>query len=364
MAENTKIEWADHTFNPWEGCTKVSPGCANCYAENRNARFGGGTAPNWGKGKPRRRTSAANWNKVRKWNREAEEIEHAYNVEIGGHFTEADEMLEAPHRPRVFCASLADWLDDEVPIEWLADLLDLIRECSSLDFLLLTKRPELWEARLSEVCYIDGDSIAWSWLRNIAPANVWVGTSVEDQKRADERIPKLLSIPAEVRFLSCEPLLGEVNVEWVFDPTGYLSCGGFPECECDGCKSLARFPRDEYGSYAKIHWVICGGESGSNARPMKPDWARSLRDQCEAAGVPFLFKQWGCWRPAEAGEMHWQSARIELFFESEKCGYYCDPGRDFHPHGGQYMRYFTKARSAGRLLDGVEHTEFPEAYGD
>jgi protein gp37 len=265
--KNSNIEWCDHTFNPWEGCTKVSPGCANCYAENRNTRFGGGTAVNWGKGAPRRRTSGHNWNQPVKWNEAAAAIEAVFNVP--GPITS---VLGPVARPRVFCASLADWLDDEVPIEWLADLLDLIQRTPHLDWLLLTKRPENWYERTRLVaCLLSRTkaprpnyallSFLAEWKLGSPPDNVWIGTTVEDQVRADERIPALLSIPARVRFLSCEPLLGPV----------YLHRA-----------------RQAWTGLPGIDWVICGGESGPKARPMYPDWARSLRDQCAEAGVPFL----------------------------------------------------------------------------
>jgi protein gp37 len=247
--ENTKIEWATHTFNPWIGCTKVSPGCLNCYAETLMAvRYG---KVEWGKGKPRVRTAPDNWRKPRQWNKAA---------------------AGAAERPRVFCASLADWLDEEVPIQWLADLLGLIRDTPNLDWLLLTKRPENFADRLNLARKKNGTyPLAWEewlceWLDGIAPPNVWVGTSVEDQARSDRRIPELLQIPATVRFLSCEPLLEDVDL-----------CFGF-EAELDA---------------RRIDWVICGGESGRGARLMHEDWALSLRDQCTAAGVPFHFKQWG-----------------------------------------------------------------------
>jgi protein gp37 len=142
MAQNSNIEWTDNTWNPWIGCTKVSPGCANCYAEARDQRFAGGA--HWGKGAPRQRTSAANWKQPLKWNREAAE-----DVDDALHDFGADKY-EAPQRPRVFCASLADWLDDEVPIEWLADLLGLIHATPFLDWQLLTKRPENWMARIEQ----------------------------------------------------------------------------------------------------------------------------------------------------------------------------------------------------------------------
>lgn len=299
--KNSHISWTDHTFNPWEGCTKVSPGCANCYAENRNARFGGGTAPNWGKGAPRRRTSAANWNQPLKWNKGEERM------------VSHDEFV-ANRRPRVFCASLADWLDDEVPVEWLADLLDLIRLTPHLDWLLLTKRPQNWRKRIEQVvalgCPAGGEPSWWylaqCWSCGTPPANVWVGTSVEDQVRADERIPLLLDIPARVRFLSMEPLLGAVEIDKNYWLTGQARRED---------KTLT-----PPGSGPRIHWVIVGGESGPHARPMHPDWARSLRDQCKAAGVAFHFKQWG-------------------------------------EHDHRTIRMGKKV--AGRLLDGVEHNEFP-----
>lgn len=271
MAKNSKIEWTDHTFNPWVGCTKVSPGCANCYAEARDQRFTGGK--HWGKGAPRRRTSAANWKQPIKWDREARRKEvTAPIVMVGGGDgnTQVSTEKVIPQRPRVFCASLADWLDDEVPIEWLADLLKIIHDTPNLDWLLLTKRPQNWLKRMVRVADVLEprvcDSFLKGWLLQadippFVPHNVWIGTTVEDQQRADERIPALLKIPARVRFLSCEPLLSTLNLQLSTD----------------------------------IHWVICGGESGTGARPMHPDWARSLRDQCQAAGVGFFFKQWGEW---------------------------------------------------------------------
>jgi len=305
MAENSNIEWCDHTFNPWIGCAKVSPGCAHCYAETLDARrfsktLGGASklAPvsHWGKGAPRHRTSVENWKGPRKW-----------DAAQGRH---QDFMNGSAVRPRVFCASLGDWLDDEVPIEWLADLLGLIWTTPHLDWLLLTKRPQNWAARLGQIhghMNLDGVMLALSWLvQGIAPANVWIGTTVEDQVRADERIPALLQIPARVRFLSCEPLLGAVSL--------YL---WFPDGSCEKPAYLQPFtgikknPDYENG----ISWVICGGESGAGARVMEADWARSLRDQCAAAGVPFFFKQWG-------------------------------------------------SQASGRLLDGVLHDAFPRASNE
>jgi protein gp37 len=278
--ENSAIEWTDHTFNPWEGCTKVSPGCANCYAATRNARWNGGTALNWGKGAPRRRTSKAYWRWPLTWNRE----EERQRFSALRSWPAGKPMPWT--RPRVFCASLADWLDDEVPIEWLADLLDLIRLTPNLDWLLLTKRPENFHRRLQTVLDFiptTGIDIQWAALRarvqvmlcgweasiyttlELGIQNYWIGTTVENQAMADKRIPELRRIPAKVRFLSCEPLLEPLDLRtW-----------------------LGKDRPDP------IHWIIAGGESGPGCRAFDPDWARSLRDECAASGVPFFMKQMG-----------------------------------------------------------------------
>lgn len=278
MSETTNIEWATSTGNPWIGCTKVSPGCKNCYAatldHNRFSRtMGGGTkdkpVSHWGKGAPRFRTKTF-WKDAIKWNRIAS-IPHCTDT-FGG--------TTLPPRPRIF-PSLCDWLDDEVPIEWLVDFLKLIHDTPNLDWLLLTKRPENFLRRLSDAHNVmdakDAGSawfIAdWAWIKQRPPANVWTGTSVEDQQRADERIPELLKIPAKVRFLSVEPLLGPVEL----DPN-WLGAGGRTG--------------DNY-QQPQVHWVIVGGESGPGARACTVEWIRSIVQQCAAAGVPCFVKQLG-----------------------------------------------------------------------
>jgi protein gp37 len=301
--KNSRIEWTDHTFNPWEGCTKVSPGCANCYAEARNKRYNKGVSVNWGPGAPRRRTSKANWAQPVKWNKEAAEALNNWKINVR-QFSDSPRDAEArgfprPDRPRVFCASLADWLDDEVSIEWLSDLLVLISKTPHLDWLLLTKRPENWEKRLRAVAVShQGKEIdkggypahpAWHFVNNWLPwngvhrfdppHNIWIGTTVENQKAADKRIPELLDIPARVHFLSCEPLLEELYLEQNFYLTGRARR-----------KDKSLLPP---GSRSHIHWVIIGGESGKGARPFNIDWARSLVEQCRAAGVAPFVKQLG-----------------------------------------------------------------------
>jgi protein gp37 len=296
MGENTKIEWCDHTFNPWIGCTKVSPGCAHCYAEAlMDTRWG---KVKWGPGGQRVRTSAANWKLPLRWNTEAEKKRFVCAV-CGQRGTGLGNDPQCAHvasgapvlvhrRPRVFCASLADWLDDAAPVEWLADLLGVINDTPHLDWLLLTKRPEKWRGRLEGAlgtgrCALD---MILRWLRGDAPGNVWIGTSVEDQVRADERIPRLLEIPARVRFLSMEPLLGPVDLgRFVWDMEVHST--GYPT----GVPPSRRIVR------RAIDWVIVGGESGRGARPAHPEWVASLRDQTKAGGAAFMFKQWGTWHP-------------------------------------------------------------------
>lgn len=252
--QNSAIEWTHHTFNPWLGCTKVSPGCANCYAETlMDTRYG---RVKWGKGNPRQRTSESNWKQPLRWNKQANGT-----------------------RQRVFCASLADVFDQEVSDDWRDDLFNLIYECQNLDWLILTKRPEAARDFL----------LGWSTFKN-----VWLGISVEDQERADKRIPLLMQIPAKVRFLSVEPQLEAVDLGFEVEVTNRdkeraqaaLAQGKMVPVSALVPGIVYRTPRA-----AGIHWVICGGESGAGKRPFNPDWGRQLRDQCKAAGIAYFFKQ-------------------------------------------------------------------------
>ena len=359
----SKIQWTDYTFNPWRGCTKVSEGCANCYAE-RESKRNPKVLGEWGPGKPRVLASDDMWRSPLKWNKEAarfvqcsacgkREVRKTDGIGLTGCTTPdcnaLPETESSRTRPRVFCASLADWLDNEVPIEWLVNLLETIHATPRLDWQLLTKRPELWQSRLEAA-----HSFAWhhgrtdrhdavmDWLgawahAHVPPDNVWIGTSVENQVRANERIPQLLKIPAKVRFLSCEPLLGKVNVAQVVND----SCPHDRVCAADN-------PNPPPCNCGRIDWIIAGGESGPGARPMHPDWARSLRDQCQAAGVPFLFKQWGCWLP----QSHAQYAN-DLGDQRKLQGHRFDDGT--------LMLRMAK-ETAGRVLDGRTHDEFPLSH--
>ncbi|MDR5813369.1 phage Gp37/Gp68 family protein [Caballeronia sp. LZ033] len=323
MSEYSKIEWTDHTFNPWEGCQRVGPGCDHCYAETRNARFAGGTAINWGPGAPRRRTSPANWRKPLQWNR--------------------DGTFYALHgrRQRVFCASLADVFDNAVDPRWRLDLFDLIDATPNLDWLLLTKRIGNVAVMLEDVAarQFDLDRLHAPRARD----NVWLGATVVNQAEADRDIPKLLAVPARVRFLSMEPLLGPVDLRFPTKTWAPDRCNHC--CNGDRCDEPAHYARERCpfcrgtGRQKILDWVIAGGESGPGARPMHPEWARSLREQCAAADVSFLFKQWGEWVSV-----------------SEVAG----PGEHFSFDDGATVRR-TGKKLAGRTLDGVTHNGFPKA---
>lgn len=376
MSENTKIEWCDHTFNAWEGCQKVGPGCDHCYAETRNARFAGGTAINWGPGAPRRRTSPSNWAKPKRWNEQAAEFELHYG-----------------RRQRVFTLSLGDWADNQVPIEWLVDLLELIRTTPRLDWLMLTKRIGVAVSRLQQAhAYVlehwpavDAQPLSW-WLQEWIeegnpPHNVWIGATITDQPEFDRDICKLLAVPAHVRFLSMEPLLGPVQ----FTSSGRIPADdegperiGYMVEPDDGKSGLWPTPESAMAS-SGLHWVIVGGESGTDARPMHLDWARSLRDQCAAADVPFLFKQWGEWTSHTVDPESYASHLCCIDRLGRECalsrgenarasgdGWWFLPphpgrgtwGQDGIPSGVVEIRHVGK-KAAGRLLDGRTWDGFP-----
>ncbi|KJK17748.1 phage Gp37Gp68 [Burkholderiaceae bacterium 16] len=302
MSENTKIEWTDATFSPWIGCSKVSPACDHCYAEvSTPARALGVT---WGAKEERHRTSAGNWKLPLRWNAQHGEFFTAHG-----------------RRRRVFCASLADVFDNAIGAQWRFDLLRLIIETPNLDWLLLTKR-------IGNVFRLVSDVRSHDWLAG--RDNVWLGATICNQEEADRDIPKLLAVKARVRFLSMEPLPGPVDV--------FSAMTG----------ELLHTSGDDYEPGA-IDWVIASGESGASARPMHPDWAASLRDQCAAAGVPFLFKQWG---------EHAPNNRTMAEVEAAERGYTFVHYSATQPYPIAAMDRVGK-KAAGRLLDGVQHDGFP-----
>lgn len=357
VAKNTKIEWADHTFNPWIGCTKVSPGCDNCYAkaewDDRRHRAV------WGPGQPRSRTKT--WGDPVTWNKEP-----FYEcLSCGWRGREKDSKAcgdgyDYPHRhcpncntteslsparARVFCSSLADVFDNEVPPEWRHDLFNLITATPELDWLLLTKRPQNIVRMVQDHGCVAGNGTRY------LPRNVWLGTTTEDQKRADINVPALLEARkqtgAKKTFLSMEPLLGPVDLSRI-DVNGDFEIyplKGTTECE-DYEGPISDTPA--------LDWVIVGGESGHHARPMHPDWARSLRNQCQAAGVPFLFKQWGEWCP-ETVMCTREAAKTALYITPEGATRQAAYGAR---NGATTIQRVGK-KAAGRLLDGRTWDEVP-----
>ncbi len=254
MGETTVIAWTDSTFNPWMGCTKVSEACTHCYAERDTKRYG---LVEWGPGAERKRTSEHNWNNPRRWNRQAG---------------------AEGRRQKVFCASFADVFEDLPELDpFRADLWKLIEECPNLDWQLLTKRPENMKAMAP-----------WeTW-----PNNVWVGCTIELQKY-EVRIYELLKVPARIHFVSCEPLLGPLNLAPFF---AWYRC---THCGATGGNDSQSFElcSDETIVPSGISWVITGGESGTGFRTPDEEWIRSLRDQTRKAKVPFFYKQGSGFRP-------------------------------------------------------------------
>ena len=368
MLTKTKITWTQSTWNPITGCTKVSPGCAHCYAEVMAKRL-------QAMGRP----------------------EYKDAVDDNGHWTgwiefAGPQRLLAPLRstkPKmIFVNSMSDLFHVDVPQHWIDLVFSVIAASPWHTYQVLTKRPERMHA------YFDDPGLSHrifelvkehrSQFKRAVPfgvqfplPNLWLGVSVEDQKRANERIPLLIQTPAAVRFLSCEPLLGPVNLaeavgepeeeDWdvvnsiqdAHDDSEPEELVEECEAECDWINygdDLVTNPEwSEWSSWRSwrariskldrhIDWVIVGGESGPHARPMHPDWALDLKEQCRYAEIPFLFKQWGEWLPAgQEGN--------GIGYLSEKIAY--------HDFGDGNMSARVGKKAAGRLLDGVEHNQFP-----
>lgn len=315
MGDKTGIEWTDATWNPVTGCDKVSPGCDRCYAQ----------------------TFAERWRGTR-----GHYFETGFDVQL------RPDKLDLPLRwtkpRRIFVNSMSDLFHDRVPDEYIARVFAVMALAEQHTFQLLTKRhgrmksllrgrpfqQQVWEAWSTLDTPKGCPTLEYAEYPDWPLPNVWLGVSAEDQKRADLRIPALLDTPAAVRFVSAEPLLGPIDLHG--DPLG----------------------KDSVFWIGHLDWVIVGGESGPGARPMHPDWARSLRDQCVAAGVPFLFKQWGEHRIAIPGQDTWDKVEsIPLRPDVPM-----EPGVDIGPWA--YMRRVGKKR-AGRELDGRTWEQYPGA---
>ncbi len=367
MADNTPIEWTDATWNPITGCAIVSPGCTNCYAMKL-----AGT-------RLKHHESRAGLTRDSKagpvWTGE---------VRFNGDWLYQPLLWKRPRR--IFVCAHGDLFAEGVPDDWIDQVFAVMSQARQHTFQVLTKRPERMREYLTRwmlnhhlmkavLQLAEPPAPAPGYFPHLPLPNVWLGVSVEDQKRAEERIPILLDTPAAVRWISAEPLLGPLDLGrwtataevtckachqsfWLHDanPCKHEDGGGWTlACpHCGGCRCKPAWteadaramdmepPSDwidrKVGRFTKVHptirltslidWVVVGGESGPGARPMQPEWAESLRDQCASAGVPFLFKQWGSHKP------------------TSDCN-------------GRYMIPATK-KEAGRLLDGIEHNGFPE----
>jgi len=343
VAENSNIEWTDHTISFWWGCEKVSAACANCYADTLAKRYGDDI---WGKGKPRRKIKSAVGNLL-KLNEKAKAAGRVDKVFINSmsDFFESDRgQLIIDHQGNALDTTLADMR---------REAFEVFDQCSNLALLLLTKRPENIRKFWSDsVPYGYSAPAEDGWLP--CRTNVWLGTTVENQEQAEKRIPELLKCRdlSPCLFLSCEPLLGSVDLEFI-DSGGIVNCllGSYEEYGyiCDQL-TVTDIKRDG----PSIDWVIAGGESGQNARPSHIDWYRSLRYQCKDADVPFFMKQWGEWAPGvnfDPETIH--DMRIDLK------GRNVTHSPDLHDESDAFMDRVGK-KKAGRLLDGVEHNGMPE----
>lgn len=262
MSQNTGIEWTDSTWNPVVGCRMVSEGCRNCYAKSlhdlRHKAF-----------------------------QEGKKLPAQYAVP----FEEVQLMRDRMDTPlhwkkprRIFVNSVSDLFHDDVPDWFIDEVIEIIRKARWHTFQVLTKRPERmfdWYQTWAEHYH--------AYVGRL-PDNLWLGVSVENQKAANERLPYLMEIPNVWRFVSCEPLLDKVNLRQVHDPVNHM----LYDC-LDGIRTIYAHGMEWPSPYRQLHWVIAGGESGKDARPMHADWARKLRDDCQETGTLIFFKQWGEW---------------------------------------------------------------------
>jgi protein gp37 len=322
--QKSRIEWTEQTANPIIGCSKCSAACDHCYALTMARRVAGMKGQ---VGDDYRRVLTPN---RKEWNGQT-----VFNPEV------LRQIIRRKKPTTYFIGSMCDWHHESVPPDWKDDILATAYLSPQHRFMVLTKRPGaqkkyMTARRLAEVAGAaarmmdDGDSAYDSVMNDVwPPENLALGVSVWDQESADHAIPLLLQTPAAKRFVSAEPLLGPIDFR-------YLQPGE-PPTEINALEGTYGLIRPHGGTCDKLDFVVVGGETGHKARPMHPDWARQMRDQCAAAGVPFMFKQWGAWWPHDQGQ--WLS-------EAEKY---------VHPDLPDDDHYFIGKKAAGRLLDGVEH---------
>lgn len=366
MSDGTKIEWTDATANVVNGCSVLSPGCTNCYA----MRIAGTRMKHHPTraGLTRETKAGPVWNGTTRFHEPA-----------------LQQVLRWQRPRMIFWNAHGDLFHESVPDEWIDRCFAVMAMTPQHKHQVLTKRPARMREyfshpergeRINHAGYVADIEIKieGGWRKfskfggiNLPLENVWLGVSVEDQTRADERIPDLLATPAAVRWISAEPLLGPVDFNELPAETGGSARKLFGPLSgyCD-----RHFPKNDCGcgrQQSKLDWVVAGGESGPNARPMHPDWARSLRDQCAAAGVPFLFKQWGesCplrndLIPVRANDVGWinLNGRVEWDVSEERCIAMAVED-EANPSPGYHLICKVGKKRAGRLLDGVEHNGYP-----
>jgi protein gp37 len=367
----SKIEWTDRSdWNPIRGCTRVSPGCVNCYAEAIAGRFSGPDQPFHG--------YATKKGGEARWTGKVEVVWHRETLPLN--WTKA---------ARIFASSTSDFFHPGFDLIDVAELFGVMIAAHHLrghTLQVLTKRADrmreallredFWEhaniaaerhvmARTDPLDRRQGDARATldDYSPDNPPPGIWLGVSVEDQQRAAERVPDLRATPAAVRWISAEPLLGPVDLTDFADGTALdPECWG--DCDCDsvfgydpGCRSHG----GDGSLTRKIDWVVCGGESGPNARPMHPDWARALRDQCAEACVPFFFKQWGSYATLfdrDHDDPDWRNCGQWEHRHPKGRWLNLAGGTGFHGDRVVYVDPVGK-KAAGRLLDGREWSEFP-----
>lgn len=344
----TKIEWADAVWNPVRGCSRVSEGCRNCYAERIAGRFRGPGRPY--AGFAQLRSDDGGKSHGARWTGRVELIP-----------SKLDEPLHWKKPRRVFVNSMSDLFHWNLPNSVIERVFATMALASQHQFLILTKRPDrMIDWVRGERCL---DVVLQHWKnrgagQNTWPLpNVWLGVSVEDQKTADERIPLLLQTPAALRFVSYEPALGPVDfAQWLHD---------------SNCNDFRAEEEDEYGERCtecicaeprEVHldWLIAGGESGPGARPAHPDWFRSARDQCVAAGVPYFFKQWGEWIDCIPAEVDCQHGSQHAVVARNGTTWAVGARELMITGGDNAIVSCVGKRRAGRLLDGREWNEIPE----
>lgn len=336
MSDSTEIEWTDATWNPLRGCARVSNGCQHCYAETVAHRFGGPGQPYEGL------TRIVNGRPA--WTGEVRLV---------------PEMLDQPlrwRRPRrIFVNSMSDLFHESVPDAFISRVFSVMARAQHHTFQILTKRARRMRdvvSRLSELDVLIPDRER-PFGCDIRPReNVWLGVSVENQAAADERIPLLLDTPAEVRWISAEPLLGNIDLTMLaYYPCPNAADGMLMDWETGAYECCTDCDHTGISNEIGIDWVVAGGESGPDARPMHPDWLRSLRDQCADAGVPFFFKQWGEWSPIDC----WRNPGVmqaAIRADGSKM-----PDDEWHEDGQRFLRI--GKRVAGRSLDGRLHDAYP-----